>query len=790
MINLPSELLKLQQGHDLRPLKPFVLLYRNKWNEQTNKYVVEDTPIDVSLMVIKPNTLSMTLDVNEVAQYNANNITLSLADKNNRFVEGTPHSYFPEGYQLYGSRMVLYYGINTNNRTALFTGAIKDLPTYKPELHQVDIKLVSPLELLKDMEAKEFSENIVSETLTFNHTDSEGHRVYRTSGTGVGGIWAVYVNGAKIAEGADYSVSNLNVLGQPAYITITNNALSINVVSADYYKWYTGLTIEQVVTGLAAIAGYENETAQIRNVVWRTAVRNYISDISVVMGLGYYKNGDNYNFNWLNTRDGVWHNTTATGESRIARAHILPENFETEFNIRMDFNGGSWGGTHAFYLIGTNYTGSILNDGLRAYLYKYSSGTYHFGFDIITGGSLSNDIWSQEFSGVSYLVTQRIKIRKLGAQWYLYVNGSQVATFTKAINVNYDLLFASVRLTWSNLDQVWRALDANGNQIGPDMYNPGILTSTIDKTVSPSAVWGAVNVQTEGSGNSRLKVYFSNDGANFDGGTVYESGAQIGRSERFLRYVLEVGSAPAAGFNIVFQSAYYLNNTLLLQLVKLTGLTVLEALQNFALISGYEFGVNRNGIFFFRPRVQSSEPIYNLDHTEIVKVDSIKKDLSDFFTKLTLIFAETPLEFYANEGERPTPIDRYGIVNKEIDKPEILNFDNPELAQAIGPQLLAIYSNLRNQLQVTAKLNLALELGDIVNLKRSYPETADREASDLNKYECQQTYYRACKIVGINYNFAKKQVSYTLQDMSDNNNKPQAEFYEFVYDLPIQLGVK
>ena len=790
MINLPSELLKLQQGHDLRPLKPFVLLYRNKWNSETNKYAVEDTPIDVTLMVIKPNTLSMTLDVNEVAQYNANNITITLSDKNNRFVEGTPHSYFPEGYQLYGSRMVLYYGINPSNRTALFTGAIKDLPTYKPEKHEVDIKLVSPLELLKDMEAKEFSKNIVNETLTFSHTDSEGHRVYRTSGTGVGGIWNVYVDGTRIAEGADYAVSNLNVLAQPAYITITNNALSVNVVTADYFKWHTGLTIEQVVAGLAKIAGYENETAQIRNVVWHTAVRNYIENINVVMGLGFYKDGDKYNFNWLTTRDNVWHNTTATGESRIARAHILPQNFETEFDIRLDFNSGSWGGTHAFYEIGTSYTGSILNDGLRAYLYKYTNGTYHLAFDIATGGRLSGDIWSTEFSGVTYIVTQRIKVRKLGAQWYLYINGAQVATFTKDITVNYDFLFSSVRLRWSNLDQVWRALDANGNPIGPDMYNPGILTNTIDKTDSPSAVWGAVNVQTEGSGNSRLKVYFSDDGSNFDSGTVYESGAQIGRSERYLRYVLEVASAPAAGFNVVFQSAYYLNNTLLLQLVKLTGLTVLEALQNFALISGYEFGVSRSGIFFFRPRIQNSEPTYTLDHTEIVQVDSIKKDLSDFFTKLTLIFAETPLEFYANSGPRPTPIDRYGIVNKEIDKPEIVNFDNPELAQAIGPQLLEIYSNLRNQLQVTAKLNLALELGDIVNLKRSYPEAADRNASDLNKYERQQTYYRACKIVGINYNFAKKQVSYTLQDMSDNNNKPQAEFYEFVYDFPVQLGVK
>ena len=170
--------------------------------------------------------------------------------------------------------------------------------------------------------------------------------------------------------------------------------------------------------------------------------------------------------------------------------------------------------------------------------------------------------------------------------------------------------------------------------------------------------------------------------------------------------------------------------------------------------------------------MQSTTPIYTLDHTEVVKVDSIKKELSDFFTKLTLTFAERPLEFYANTGNRPTPIDKYGVINKEIDKPEIINYDNTELAQAIGPQLLNIYSHLSNQLQVTSKLNLALELGDIVNLKRSYPQVVNSEASEQHKYEKQQTYYRACKIIGLNYNFEKKQVSYTLEDVGDETNKP------------------
>ena len=154
----------------------------------------------------------------------------------------------------------------------------------------------------------------------------------------------------------------------------------------------------------------------------------------------------------------------------------------------------------------------------------------------------------------------------------MYVNSAQVATFTKDITVNYDLLFSSVRLRWSNLDQVWRALDANGNPIGPDMYNPGILSVTLDKTDSPTSTWGTIGIQTEGSANSRLTAYFSSDGVNFDGGTPHKSGAILGRSERYLRYLLEIGSAPVASFNIVFPSVYYLNNTLLLQLVKLSSI--------------------------------------------------------------------------------------------------------------------------------------------------------------------------------------------------------------------------
>ena len=771
MINLPSELLKLQQGNDLRPLKPFVLLFRNKWNSETNKYAIEETPIDVTLMVIKPNTLSMTLDVNEVAQYNANNITLTLSDKNNRFVEGTPHSYFPEGYQLYGSRMVLYYGINPNNRTALFTGVIKDLPTYKPETHQVDIKLLSPLELLKDIEAKEFSNKVTGETLTFSHTDGDGNPVYRTIGTGVGGFNAVYADGNKLFETVDYTLDRTNELGQCAYVTITNSSKHSASITADYYSWKTGLPIEQIVAGLVGVAGYTSEVEDIRNVVWNTAVRSqFIPELE--MSIGYKQNILDFDYFGGNTN--YW-NGSAMAYSSSLRYNHFPPNFVINFTLITMYYGSSY-----YYRLGQFDENGNFSNG-------YSMG-------LAWGGRYNMRLWVDK-------VTNGASVRLGDVQ--SYYDGYTPITITKSGNsIIFSVPSGSISTTIEfDLNDCYYNEQVYTDVGAYPVLGSYVLTNTDTNTSldKNGIVLRGNRAQTDWAyymatienleSQYSLEYRISEDGLNWGEWRPISIAAEIGATSNRIETRLQITTIHNHT-NIKNVYFYILANSLIVNLVNLSGKTILEALQDFALISGYEFGVDRKGVFFFRPRVQSTEPIYVLSHTELIKVDSIKKNLSDFFTKLTLTFAERPLEFYANTGDRPTPIDKYGVINKEIDKPEIISYENPELAQAIGPQLLNTYSQLSNQLQVTAKLNLALELGDIVNLKRSYPQIIGADASDLRKYEGQQTYYRACKIIGLNYNFAKKQVSYTLQDVSDNNNKPQIELYEFVYDLPIQLGVK
>ena len=989
MITLPTQLANFMKSKDLAGLKPFALLYRNKWDSVNNKFALEDTPIDISALIAKPNTLSMTLDVNEVAQYNANNVTLTLEDTKNYFVEGTKNSYFPEGYQVYGSKVVLYYGLNTpinpyptqvgytvvgsptitdgvvsgfsssnyvktednlpsnitslqihteaikanyqsstygifmvkgypsiefqgqtfriyvlnqdgtntvhtyqgksvisnekvlvdmywengttrfvavqngetvldksyqntkiasgyvsfgwrwnplngsidlnhtyikvngeywfngahffwqNNSTPLFTGVIKELPAHKPDKYQVDLKLVSPLEMLKDIEAKDFSDKVTGEVLTLDHTGDNNEEFYLTAQKGVGGITAIYANGVKLYEGVDYEVSDLNKLNYNAVIEVKNSTVFGQVFTVDYYYWKRGLAIEEIVAGLAGLGGYTGATEDIQPVAWTSAVRSPSTASPLLAALGYYGNpAPDYKFNWRPTYGGSW---AKTNQGNCT--NILPQNFDYNFEISLknETSGSTVTSGSTIISLGDEYNSNTVNDGSRnigvagvkngisvriGNVKSFAASTKTiYVHQIVNGTATLLNSYSEAHASTTN-PSGPLTISRRGNTVTVYREGAQMATCTITGSMDYHFQGSYRNGSSDNVkdfhayNQSWNFYDNNLVPRGANLTTPCIVTDTLDMTAG-GQMWGAIEAELGQNAIYFLNAYFSTDaGATWSGAYSYNLDVNMSRPERYLYYVLGVPDNQAS-FDIKDPSTYFYASTLVLNIVNLSGSTVLEALQDLALISGYEFGVDRQGVFFFRPRLSSTTPVYVLDHSELVKVDSVKKNLSDFFTKLTLTFAQVPLEFYANTGARPTPIDKYGVINKEIDKPDIVNYDNPELAQAIGPQLLEVYSALPNVIQATGKLNLALELADIVSLRRNYNLIADPEGTEFEKYINQQTYYRACKITGLNYNFSKKQITYTLRDVTDSYPNPQpGDLYEFVYDLPIRLGVK
>lgn len=809
MMTLPAKLAAKLKSNDLRGIKPIVYLYRNKWEAEKGVFATESDFIDISAMLVKCGTLSTNLDVGEVNEYTASNVTLTLSDPKSRFSEGVSGGYFPEGYQIYGSRVELYIGTGADNMTKLFTGVIRSFPSHKSEKYQLDIVLVGPLELLKDIEAKDFSDKYMGETLVLDHQKDGENSFYRTSKTGVGGFNAVYANGVKLHEGVDYEISQLNSLILPALVEIIKEELYGQTITADYYIWKRDLSVEQIVAGLAGLAGYNENTEDIRNVVWNSVVRNPPQTSDVFAGIGYYPNNEGkYSFNWKNA-SGSWGYTTGTG----GRSHYLPLNFDFSFDMHLttttlqaaqtavSIGSGYYGGeirwtkpVHSSGSSQLNIGAMGVYNGITFRQVKYNAGgwlgyrAYFLVYKITNGGATLLYQEGAHINGTDY--RESIKLEKRGATIVIYRNGTQILTISDNASYQYDWQYNSGGKTWAVENQVWNIYDNNLSILGNNLVNPCIISASNDKT-EKGETWGAINADLGDSDASYfLNLFVSNDNSTWASAGSADLNTPLGRKERYLYFILGVSTAPMVAFDIDNLTVYYVAITLFINLVNLASLSVLDALQDLSLISGYEFGVDRNGIFFFRPRQTSTTPIYVLDKNELIKIDTVTRDVNSLFTKLTLSFGEIPLEFYANTGDKPTPIDRYGVRNKDIDKPDIVNYDNPELAQAIGPQLLELYSDLARKITCTAKINLSLELGDIVNLKRDMPLTVSADFSDYTKYEKLNTFYRACKIIGLSYDFQKRQVKYTLRDVSNKNTEPLRDYYQYQTRFPTPLTYK
>lgn len=775
MMTLPAALAAKLKSNDLRGIKPIILMYRNKWDAQANTFVPETTPIDITEQVIKCGTLSTKLDVGEINEYTASNVTLTLSDPHNHFVEGTPKSYFPDGYQIYGTRIELYAGTDTNNMTPLFYGVIRSLPNHKPEEYQLDISVVSALELLDDVEAKDFSTPYTGEKLTLDHRDDDAGPVYRTANTGVGGFNAVYANGSVLVEGVDYEVSRLSENTLPALVEITNKSYFSSTITADYYVWKKNLAVEEIVKGVLELAGYQQDELDIQPVAWENAVRSSLTP-NVIAALEYIKQEKSYIYKGSNV---FWGNNG--NYQRGFRQNILPENFDISFNMQIAQTG--------LLDVTTYMLGDVFEDAS-----SFLSGGYDVNGIVMQGNINScqvairrggNILWSHEFY---WSFGGDIIIQKRGNS-ITFVIGEETA----AANVELEEIYGTVTeyIYYSRISSISNynltPTDNNGVSLGT-LSAPGIITEPeiFSNHITEFRFLAELsNAETKYSLMYRVK---NNDV--WEQWKAIDMGVSVPKIADSVQFILSFTPPINSPTDITDITIEYLSSQLSLQIINLTDQSVLEVIEDLALITGYEFGIDRNGIFFFRPRQTSTQPIATLDKFELVKIDTVTRNFNELATKLTLTFAAAPLEFYANTGARPTPVDKYGVIDKEIDKPQLINYDNPELAQAIGPQLLAIYSELPNIITCTGKLNLALELGDIVNLKREMPLTINPEASDYTKYEGLNTFYRACKITGLNYDFTKRQIKYTLRDVSNDNNAPVKDYYEYQTIFPTPLDYK
>lgn len=787
MINLPSGLSNILKSNDYGPLKTIVYLYRNKWDEETQSYKVESAPINITDKLVKTGSLTLQLDISEINRYDASNVTFTFSNVKNEFVEGMEGSLFPEGYLLYGSKFEYYVGSSDDLKILMYTGTVTELPIYRPEEYTAEIKVVSELELFKNKECSEFSNKVNKEKLIGLFPD------FKTVNIGVGNILKVYAGTdsnpqEELTLGVDYKISDLNIMLSSASIEIINEKLSGKTFYADYYYWKTNLKVDEVVHGLLDVMQVPLNKRNVEQVDFNTEVKNVIPGTNISLGFGYKQENDtNYKFSWLNVSNEDWSRPRSNND-RSSRFSVFPKEFTINFDllIQYDYPLESQG-NQGFYTFGDTGTSHKPNNGLVFARVDTLSDTFTNMWIV-----KNNEIVSTVILPVNpHLGGIRVKSGKI---YVFTIDGNTVYSADLWFTPSYEYLFTypKCRFIFSNYKI---SLSSEQNIIPADaeaFSGPTLLTPVFDK-LSSTDNWGQFSASLNGTDFTYdLKYAVSEDGVNFKPWQSVDINTNVGASERYIKFWFSLINPPPSGTDVLNLDFTYLSNTLTFNFVNLKDKTILEGMEDLALISGYEFGFTRDNTFFFKQRIKSTEAVKVLTDNEIIKVSTVKKNLNTLFTKIQLDFGGTPVEVYTNDLEttRPTLQDKYGILTKTIDKPDLLNYDNPELANAIAPQLLETFGRLKNNISVTGVLDLSLDLGDIISLRRNAPLTVNKKSPDYLKYEKTQTYYKACKIIGLIFNIAKRQMTYTLLDVSNENTAPQYEFNEFKYLLPVELGVK
>jgi hypothetical protein len=108
----------------------------------------------------------------------------------------------------------------------------------------------------------------------------------------------------------------------------------------------------------------------------------------------------------------------------------------------------------------------------------------------------------------------------------------------------------------------------------------------------------------------------------------------------------------------------------------------------------------------------------------------------------------------------------------------------------VAPNFLQQYGTLRKTIKIKARIDLELEIGDVVLVKHNTPLSVSKGLTDYTKFTKSLGYYRACKIEGIETDYTKRQNTYDLVDYSSTNTEPQMESEKFKYLHPVKFGLK
>jgi len=238
-----------------------VYLYARYWNDGAYAY---GSGVELSGELLSTTSLKIKLDKESYGEWTYSNCSLTFRNERNKFKQGNASGYFGSNKIIRGSKFTIEAGSmlpdGTESPAVIFTGFIFSEPVYDPDEKTVTFSLLGHLAAFEQVNAESISTTYADILL-----GSDSGTEFSTTTDKVGIISAVKKGPTSggpagpgvvlLKAGDDYSSTDLDEIGPPAKITLTNALTSGESLWATWQVWHENKTIEWVVAQLCATAG-------------------------------------------------------------------------------------------------------------------------------------------------------------------------------------------------------------------------------------------------------------------------------------------------------------------------------------------------------------------------------------------------------------------------------------------------------------------------------------------------------------------------------------------------------